>query len=131
MSEKAFTTSERWNPERIHAMAIYCSDGRWGESFDEFCHEALHLPRYDRFAVPGGAACLAGHACAYHEKHALQRQLEFLIRAHGLTRIILIAHEGCAFYQDLWLGLHTIKEQPAVDLEKPRRRSARITRALR
>ena len=31
-----FTSTFRWNNERIHAMALYCSDGRWGESFDEF-----------------------------------------------------------------------------------------------
>jgi len=22
---------ERWQPERIGALALYCSDGRWGE----------------------------------------------------------------------------------------------------
>jgi len=54
MEHLPFTSTHPWNPERIGAMAIYCSDGRWGEAFDEFCHEGLRIPRYDRFAVPGG-----------------------------------------------------------------------------
>src|SRR5260370_25831282 len=36
-----FTSMEVWNPERIGALAIYCSDGRWGDAFDEFCHTRL------------------------------------------------------------------------------------------
>jgi len=54
MEHLPFISTHLWNPERIGAIAIYCSDGRWGEAFDEFCHEGLHIPRYDRFAVPGG-----------------------------------------------------------------------------
>ena len=54
MEPELFTSRHPWNPERIGALAIYCSDGRWGEAFDEFCHEGLRIPRYDRFAVPGG-----------------------------------------------------------------------------
>ena len=50
MEHLPFTSTHPWNPERIGAMAIYCRDGRWGEAFDEFCHERLHIPRYDSFA---------------------------------------------------------------------------------
>jgi len=107
-----------FDERRVGAAAVYCSDGRFGEQLDEFLHEGLGLPRYDRVAIPGGAACLAGHSGAYHAKHALERQLEFLIREHALSRVVLIAHEGCAFYRDLWLGLRTMQEQQAVDLEK-------------
>src|SRR5262245_58336780 len=53
-----FTSTEIWNPERIGAVVLYCSDGRWGEAFDEFCHGHLLIPRYDRWALPGGPVCL-------------------------------------------------------------------------
>ena len=76
---------------RIGAAALYCSDGRWGEAFDDFLH-ALELPRYDRLAVPGGAACLAGHFDAHREEDAVLAQLEFLINVHELRRVVLIAH---------------------------------------
>src|SRR3954467_2758875 len=79
-----------FDERRVGAAAVYCSDGRFGEQMDEFLHEGLRLPRYDRVAIPGGAACLAGHSCAHHAKHALERQLEFLIREHALARVVLI-----------------------------------------
>jgi hypothetical protein len=33
-----------FNSERIRAAAVYCSDGRYGEQFDDFLHNALGLP---------------------------------------------------------------------------------------
>jgi hypothetical protein len=113
-----YSSGIAFDDRRIGAAAVYCSDGRFGDAMDEFLHLGLGLPRYDRVAVPGGAACLAGHSHAYHERSALERQLRFLIDAHGLTRIVLIAHEGCAFYKDVWLGMRTLEQQQAADLEK-------------
>jgi hypothetical protein len=97
-----FTSSQRWNPERIHALAIYCSDGRWGEAFDDFCHNSLGLPRYDRFAVPGGPAWLTVRHISLLAPHSAARdQLGFLVKVHGLERIVLISHYGCAYYGEI------------------------------
>jgi len=85
--------------ERIGAAAVYCSDGRYGEAMDEFLHDGLGLPHYDRVAIPGGAACLAGHLLAMRERGALDRQLKFLVESHGLCRLVLIAHQDCGFYK--------------------------------
>ena len=105
-----FVSSETWNPQRIGALAIYCSDGRWGNAFDEFCHRSLSIPRYDRFAVPGGAAWLTQLDNAHPELfNAAKDQLEFLVRVHGLERIVLITHYGCAHYADR-LGLEDADE---------------------
>jgi hypothetical protein len=96
-----FTSTDRWNPQRIGAVAIYCSDGRWGEAFDEFCHKHLQLPRYDRLALAGGPACFvppegkARVAC-----DAALEQLAFLVKVHELKRIVLITHYGCAAYAE-------------------------------
>ena len=84
--------------QRIGAAAVYCSDGRYGEQMDDFLHNHLGLPRYDRVAIPGGAACLAGHLLAMRES-ALDRQLKFLIESHELSRVVLIAHQDCGFYR--------------------------------
>jgi hypothetical protein len=93
----AYHAIERWHPERIGAMAIYCSDGRWGEAMDEFCHRHLQIPRYDRWAVPGGPAWVAAQL-AHHPDDAVRAQLDFLVRAHELERMVLITHFGCAWY---------------------------------
>lgn len=84
--------------ERIHAAAVYCSDGRVGEAFDDFLTHGLSLPRYDRVALPGGPACLAGYPEARLEEQGVLDELRFLVEAHELDRIVLIQHAGCAFY---------------------------------
>ncbi len=80
------------------AAALYCSDGRFGDQCEDFLRGGLGLPRFDRLVVPGGAACLAGHFAAYREEEAVASQLEFLISVRSMRRVILIAHENCAFY---------------------------------
>jgi len=94
----AYESRLPYDRRRIHAAAIYCSDGRIGEHFDDFLQNGLRLPRYDRVALPGGPACLAGHPQAHLEEHGVVDELKFLVEFHGLTRVVLIAHEGCAFY---------------------------------
>ncbi len=89
-----------YEAKRIGAGAIYCSDGRIGEHFDDFLQNGLGLPRYDRIALPGGPACLAGHPQAHLEEQGVVDELQFLVKVHGLKRIVLIAHQGCAFYGD-------------------------------
>src|SRR5688572_25114084 len=93
-----FTSAKQWNPERIGALALYCSDGRWGEAFDEFCHRHLQIPRYDRWAVPGGPAWLAPQNGKLGFGQTARMQLDFLVQAHQLERIVLITHYGCAYY---------------------------------
>ncbi|MDX2131221.1 MAG: carbonic anhydrase [Planctomycetota bacterium] len=93
-----FRSQIAYNATRIHAAAIYCSDGRVGEQFDDFLQVGLGLPRYDRVALPGGPACLAGHQQAHLEEKGVIDELQFLVEVHKLSRVVLIAHEGCAFY---------------------------------
>jgi hypothetical protein len=106
-----FASNETWNNERIHALAMYCSDGRWGGAFDEFCQRSLLIPRYDRFAVPGGPAWLVSGSdkvAAKPEENSLAaslsrsawEQLGLLVRVHELQRIVLVGHYGCAFYME-------------------------------
>ena len=101
-ANQRFTTQQSWNPERIRAMAIYCSDGRWGEAFDEYCHDGLKLPRYDRFAVPGGPLLLTMRDASLISAYdAARDQIHFLVEGHELSRLVLITHWGCAFYHRL------------------------------
>jgi hypothetical protein len=83
---------------RIYAAAVYCSDGRLGDHVDEFLHNGLRLPRYDRLACPGGAVGLSGRLAAYWEARGLEEQLRFLAEVHEIQQVVLIAHAGCAYY---------------------------------
>ena len=114
--------------QRIRAAAIYCSDGRVGEHFDDFLQNGLKLPRYDRLALPGGPACLAGHTEAHLEEQGVVDELKFLVDAHELERVILVAHEGCAFYAHrLHLPEQYLAPQQKIDLVKAAGFVRRIT----
>jgi hypothetical protein len=94
----SFSSNIPYDTHRMRAAAVYCSDGRVGEHFDDFLQNGLGLPRYDRVALPGGPACLAGYDEARVEQVGIVDELKFLIEAHGLTRVVLIQHQACAFY---------------------------------
>jgi hypothetical protein len=97
-----YLASIPWAEKRIRALAIYCSDGRWGQILDEFCYDGLGLPRYDRFAVPGGPAWLTvRHISLLVPNSAAKDQLKFLVEAHELERIVLVNHQGCAYYHEI------------------------------
>jgi hypothetical protein len=96
-----FTSTELWQAVRVGALVLYCSDGRWGEAFDEFCHRRLLIPRYDRWAVPGGPSCLLPGNAGEGFCRGAWEQFGFLVRAHQLRRVVLIAHYGCAAYAEL------------------------------
>lgn len=115
---ETYTSDVGFDAERIGAAAVYCSDGRYGDQMDEFLHHALGLPRYDRVASPGGPACLAMHSIAIRDQGAMEKQLRFLITAHELNRIVLIAHQDCGFYKHLKLWGKTVEEQQREDLRK-------------
>jgi hypothetical protein len=96
--KEPFRSLVKYDPERMRVAAVYCSDGRVGEHFDDFLQNGLGLPRYDRVALPGGPAALAGYAEARVAQEGIVDELKFLIEAHALTRLVLIQHESCAFY---------------------------------
>jgi len=121
-----------YEQERIHAAAVYCSDGRVGEQIDDFLHHGLHLPRYDRVAVPGGPACLAGNLVTFQEARGVEDAIRFLIRVHDLHEVVLIAHEGCAYYRErLGVSDASLLAEQRQDLEKAIRAVHRFQDGLR
>lgn len=117
--QASFLSSVPFDPERIHAAAVYCSDGRFGEQVDDLLQNGLQLPRYDRLVLPGGGACLAGHFETHREEEAAMTELQFLVEAHGLGRVVLVAHEDCAYYtQHLQVSQLQLEAMQRKDLEK-------------
>jgi hypothetical protein len=115
----------------VQAAAVYCSDGRFGEQMDDFLHNALKLPRYDRLALPGGAACFAGHFATYREEEGAVEHLKFLARAHRLTRLVLISHEGCGYYSErLSVRPFDILSRQRDDLATAARRVRGVVRSM-
>ncbi len=127
-----FESSVRFDENRIRAAAVYCSDGRYGEHFDDFLHNSLKLPRYDRLAVPGGAACLASHFLAFREEEGVLEQLRFLVKVHGIERVVLVAHQDCAFYtEQLHVAPLQVETQQREDVQVAVRRIRLFASGLR
>jgi hypothetical protein len=130
-NECFYESSTRFDANRIRAAAVYCSDGRFGDQFDDLLQNRLKLPRYDRLAVPGGAACLARHFATYREEEGVYEQLRFLVDVHGLEQVVLIAHEGCAFYTErLHVSPLQLESQQRADMEKAVGRVRSLSRTL-
>src|SRR5262249_62107824 len=94
-----FTSTVPFEAERIAAVAITCSDGRYGDQFDEFMHRHLGLPRYDRLAIPGGAAWLGRRSSASLGHYGLLGdQLDFLFPVHDIRCLVRFPHSCRASY---------------------------------
>jgi hypothetical protein len=82
----------------LTTLVVHCSDGRFGCACDRFVRHRLGQHRYDRLVVPGGAAWLADRPGTGCEAAASRAALGLLVEAHGLRRVVLIAHAGCGWY---------------------------------
>ena len=94
----SFVSALPYEGARIYAAAVYCSDGRIGDHVDDFLHNGLGLPRYDRVACPGGPVALSGRFQAFWDARGVEEQLRFLAQVHDVKTVVLIAHAGCAYY---------------------------------
>ena len=80
------------------ALAIYCSDGRFTRSVEAMCRQLGHA-RIDTMTLPGGPALLNHGLADLSEVFIFSRATRFLIEAHSITAVVLLAHEGCGFYR--------------------------------
>ena len=87
----------KFEPSYPHALAVYCSDGRFGHAIEELF---LHLghARLNTLTIPGDAGLLNHRTSGYGDCDTFTRAAEFLIRGHHLTFVVLLAHEHCGFY---------------------------------
>jgi len=97
-THKAFASSIPFVAEGFHAAAVYCSDGRFSNHFNDFLVNGLGLTNCDRVILPGGPACTAEYPSATVDSNKVLGELHFLIEAHGLDLVVLIQHAGCAHY---------------------------------
>jgi hypothetical protein len=113
-----FVSSVPYEAARIYAAALYCSDGRVGDHIDDFLHHGLGLPRYDRIACPGGPVALADRFQAFWDARGIEEQIRFLTQVHDVKIVVLIAHEGCAYYaRRLSIPAARIELEQKIDLE--------------
>ena len=129
--ESAYTSPIAFEETRPGALAVYCSDGRVAEQFDDFLANSLGLARCDRLVAPGGPAMLAGRLASFWECSGVENQVRFLVEAHRLRRIVLVAHEACAYYLDrLHVAPELVDAAQREDLQKSAAALARLGQDL-
>lgn len=118
-SPKAFTSSIPFVAEGFHAAAVYCSDGRFGNHFNDFLVNGLGLTNCDRVVLPGGPASVAEYPDATVDSNKVLGELNFLVEAHGLDLVVLIQHAGCAHYSvRIGVGGDAMVAQQTTDLKR-------------
>jgi hypothetical protein len=94
-----------WDAERPQTVVVTCVDGRWYRHFQEFSTEHLKAgPCTDFMAVPGGIEPMTLADDAPKDFNFFRRRLEALVEAHGTGRIVVIAHQDCAWYRARMAG---------------------------
>ena len=93
-----FASGHVYDPAHPHALAVYCSDGRFTQSVEELLG-ALGHDRLDTLTIPGGPALLDLTSSSMGALEALRSAATFLIKGHGISRVVLLAHAGCGYYK--------------------------------
>ncbi len=97
--EPVYVADLPWDAERPQTVVVTCVDGRWYRHFQEFAREHLKAgPCTDFMAVPGGIEPMTLADDVPKDFNFFRRRLEALVDAHGTRRIVLIAHQDCAWY---------------------------------
>jgi carbonic anhydrase len=110
----SYTLSSKVNQAHTEVLVVHCSDHRFQAGHYEFLNLSLNLgENYDLLVLPGGAQALS--LLEYLPKFAWAgwKWFRFLVDAHGLKRIILIAHQDCGWYKSLPQFLHSMADPRA------------------
>jgi len=94
----SFTAPHPFDAGHPHALAVYCSDGRFTHAVEQLLAHLGH-DRLDTVTTPGGPAVLNHMSASYADADVNTRAASFLIRAHSITEAVLLAHQGCGYYR--------------------------------
>lgn len=93
-----FRAKSAYRSDHPRALALYCSDGRFTDAVEELLRSLGH-DRLDTMTLPGGPGLLNTWSAQVTDLDTVRRGSAFLIEGHGLTDVVLLAHEGCGYYK--------------------------------
>ena len=102
MSGPVYVASARPEASPSPVLVVACSKGAYLAATREFLERHLGLPEggYHLLAVPGGPQFLVLSEHLPKFAWAGHRWLRFASERMGVTRVVLVAHEGCLWYED-------------------------------
>jgi hypothetical protein len=122
VTPRAYVGQAHFDVAHPHALALYCSDGRFTRSVEALLRQRGH-ERLDTLTLPGGPALLDLWTASYNENAAIGQGTTFLVTGHGIRHAFLLAHEGCGYYRARFAGLtrSQMRERQLSDLRQARR----------
>ena len=125
----SFQSSAKLNRAHTDILVVHCSDHRFQSGLRDFLDNGLRLNgNYDLLALPGGPQCLTLVEYLPKLSWAMGKWLRFLIDAHELKRIVLIAHQDCGWYKQLpfhIFGVNDPRQHQEDDLRRVRQALAK------
>lgn len=107
----SYVSSSKVERASTEVLVVHCSDHRFQAGLHEFLNQGLNLrSNYDLLVLPGGPQCLTLVEYLPKFSWAGWKWFRFLVEAHDLKRLILIAHQDCGWYKELPLHLHTVSD---------------------
>lgn len=94
----AITVRTRFDASYPDALAMYCSDGRFTDAIEELLH-SQGFPRLDTMTMPGGPALVELTSSSMAANEVARSSLTFLVTAHHIKHVVLVAHAGCGYYK--------------------------------
>ena len=102
MEGTAFRSGTPYTDKGSAVLVVSCSSNSFFPYLREFVERNLALVEgtYDLLLVPGGPQFLL--LTDYLPKFAWvgRKWITFLVERHGLKRIVVVSHDGCAWYQE-------------------------------
>jgi hypothetical protein len=97
-------------------LIIHCVDHRFQQAFNRFIGDELKIAVFNPIIIAGGA--LAVSSDHFAKFGYIWDQVDLFVKEKGITRIILINHEDCAWYKHEHPGLNPaeLKELGRSDL---------------
>jgi len=93
-----FQAQEEFDPHHPAALAVWCSDGRFTRAVEELLAK-LGQERLDTMTLPGGPALLDATSSTLNGVEITREAASFLIKAHSIKQVVLVAHDGCGYYR--------------------------------
>ena len=117
-----YQTNSKITTEPADTLAVFCSDFRFQAGIRDFLDNGLRLKdKYDLLVIPGGPQALTLVEYLPKFSWAGWKWFRFLIEGHNLKRLVLIAHQDCAWYKSLPIHIHrsrTPRERQEEDMRR-------------
>jgi hypothetical protein len=120
-----FTSKSKIPKTQADTLVIHCSDYRIQAGIQEFLDDALRMNgNYDKLIIPGGPQSLTLFEYLPKFSWAGWKWFRYLVEMHGLKRLILIAHQDCAWYSTMPFHLRAssnLRQKQEEDLRRAQR----------